>query len=291
MATPVSPHVQRLADPKLARSLTYVACAHNVDPSEAEDIARETIADAYEAPDPPASERSFKPWIYRILRCRIFDAFRKKAKAPPTERVPDCDIFPCTREPRRTLLAFRWLHRRIQPGTRDDQVLGWILRLEADGDLTYADIAREESMTDAAVRKAVSRLQRKLRTEWYALIASYGGFLGVVGVVVALALTLVPVLARRPDDIRPDTRTHEVVVRDRFAQLRREAVDACRAAQWQDCLDKLDEARDLDGNAEAGDPEMRAARSAAVNALTPHDRIVPPTPPPPPPPRNDKMPR
>lgn len=52
------------------------------------------------------------------------------------------------------------------------------------------------------------------------------------------------------------------------ATLRREGLDACRNGSWQPCLDKLDEAREIDPDGDRT-PEVQAARRSADDALHP----------------------
>jgi hypothetical protein len=53
------------------------------------------------------------------------------------------------------------------------------------------------------------------------------------------------------------------------AEIRRDGVEACKSRNWQQCLEKLDFARDLDPSGDRA-PEVQAARRAAHEALRPN---------------------
>lgn len=74
-----------------------------------------------------------------------------------------------------------------------------------------------------------------------------------VALVIRAALPPRPVAHLRPDDTPAD----------QAADLRQEALDACEAHRWKNCLDRLDEARALDPSGDEN-PEVQALRHAAA---------------------------
>jgi hypothetical protein len=137
-------------------------------------------------------------------------------------------------------------------------------RAEREG---YPAIAAELGITDTALRVRAHRKRAVLREGWARYVAY-----GISGITVLL---IVAYVRNRPEPIghghiEPDTSVALPLPtpRERAAQLRALAHEACDHARWQECLDRLDEAQPLDPAGDA-DPGIKDLRDLARDALHP----------------------
>jgi DNA-directed RNA polymerase specialized sigma24 family protein len=123
-----------------------------------------------------------------------------------------------------------------------------ILQRTADGE-TARRIGKDLGLSQRAVEKRLERM-RKL---FSAKLASLGMLVMMLLVAIFFAMPMESVVSRPLPQETPE-------------MLRHEALEACDAAQWRECLDELDAAKSLDP---AGDdaPEIRDARERAERAL------------------------
>ncbi len=101
--------------------------------------------------------------------------------------------------------------------------------------------------------------RRSRRAAWLAAAA-------LVAISGLLYLMTVPAVVAwfRPEPIAPD-REQIVSARERAWKLREEGLASCRASLWTTCLEKLDQAKDLDPAGET-DPRIAKARKEAAEA-------------------------
>jgi hypothetical protein len=133
---------------------------------------------------------------------------------------------------------------------------------EASGD-RLETIAQEQRLSAPLVRQRVSRLRRYLREQWALQIAAALGLLVVLTSVYAYRQSRSTLPPIRPDLAHVEVHPTPV---ERAQVLRHEALDACQKEQWQNCLDTLERAKQLDpkGDETSAVQEARAGASAAL---------------------------
>jgi DNA-directed RNA polymerase specialized sigma24 family protein len=220
--------------------------------SEVEDIVQSTLADAIESPHAPKDSESLRRWIFGVAKNKVVDYHRRAVRE--TFDVPEVSGKPA---PHAEADLLRWAEKHLPPGDENKTTLDWMLR-EGEGE-KLEWIAESEKVPAPRVRQRVSRLRRHLKTHWQKEVA----LLAALGVLV----TIVALLLRRKE---PEPIANEDL--PRAAELRKIGIEKCLAAEWKECVDKLDAARQLDP---AGDsrPEVRQARENANKALS-----LPPSP-------------
>jgi hypothetical protein len=127
-------------------------------------------------------------------------------------------------------------------------------------------IAEEQALPATRVRQRVSRLRRHFR-------ARYAAQLAAVAAIVAAVLVLAFALRKKESPVVRPLPPNEQLPRvpapeQRAADMRKLAFEKCEARAWQECLDELDAAKQLDPAGDS-DPRVRDARKAAQDALTP----------------------
>jgi DNA-directed RNA polymerase specialized sigma24 family protein len=258
-----STRAQVLSDPALGAALTRFVRAR-VPEADVDDVVQSTLADALSSTHAPDDAEQLRPWVWGIARNKIADFFRRTRREVLHEPNVVEETAAAESAPTTAKELLRWATRELPNGDGDAHTLEWMLREGAGEKLET--IAAEENVPAPRVRQRVARLRKHFRARWAAQLAA-AATLVAVAIVVALLL-------RRHDD---DIATPEILPApsalpapappDALA-LRRAALDACDAGEWQRCLDGLDAAKALDAPGD-GDPRVQAARRAATNALTP----------------------
>ena len=236
-------------------------------PAEVDDLVQSTLADALAAAHAPDTPSGLRPWIYGIAKNKIADYLRKSRREVPHEPATYEDVAaevpPASAED-----LLRWAEKELPDGDDPKKTLEWMLR-EGSGE-TLESIAQDANVPAPRVRQRVARMRRHYRARRAALLAAATLFVAVVVVLTVLlaksaSLRVAPlheiptVNLQVPEPPKPDPR--------KLAEdLRRGALRACDAAEWQRCLDGLDEAKALDP---AGDtaPTVQAARLRATDAM------------------------
>jgi DNA-directed RNA polymerase specialized sigma24 family protein len=239
------------------RSALVAAVRRRVPESEVEDIVQATLADALGSPHAPEEPGAYRRWIFGIAKHKVVDYHRRAGRE--TFEVPDV---PGRSAPHVEADLLRWAEKNIPPGEENQATLDWMLR-EGEGE-KLESIAETEDVPAPRVRQRVSRLRRHLKAHWQKEVALLVA-LGVIATLLALAL--------RPKPNEPIA--NEGI--ERAEELRRIGIAKCVAAEWVECVDKLDAAKQLDP---AGDsrPEVKRAREDAKKALTPLNITPPPLP-------------
>lgn len=243
-STPIGPDL---------RNALVAMVKKRVPDSEVEDIVQSTLADAFASPHAPQDAESFRRWIFGVAKNKVVDYHRRAGRE--TFEVPEVAG---NAAPHQEADLLRWAEKHLPPGEENKATLEWMLR-EGDGE-KLESIAETEHLPAPRVRQRVSRLRRHLKQHWQKEVA----VLAALGVL----MTGLILFLRRPST-DPQIANEDVA---RAEEMRKQAFDKCLAAQWDDCVHKLDDAKRLDP---AGDsqPTVRQARENAAKA----QKAVPPT--------------
>lgn len=230
------------------RSALVAMVKRRVPESEVEDIVQATLADAFASPHAPNDAESFRRWVFGVAKNKVVDYHRRAGRE--TFELPE-DV-PGQEAPHQEVDMLRWAEKHLPPGEENKKTLDWMLR-EGDGE-KLEWIAEHDNVPAPRVRQRVSRLRRHLKEHWQKEVA----VLAALGVLItALVLYL------KHDKDAPIANEDAA----RAEELRKEGLDKCARAAWQECVKRLDDARKLDP---AGDtrPDVQEARSNANKALT-----------------------
>lgn len=229
------------------RSALIAMVRKRVPESEVEDIVQSTLADAIESPHAPTDSESLRRWIFGVAKNKVVDYHRRAGRE--TFEVPEVAGKPAHHVEADLL---RWAEKHLPPGEENKTTLDWMLR-EGEGE-KLEWIAETEKVPAPRVRQRVSRLRRHLKAHWQKEVA----LLATLGVLI----TLVALVLRKKE---PEPIANEDL--PRAAELRQLGIEKCLAAEWKDCIDKLDAAKRLDAAGDAR-PEVRQARENANKALS-----------------------
>jgi len=244
-----------------SRRHTLAQCIRaKIPPSDVEDIVQSTLADALAAPQPPGEVEAFDRWLFGIARHKIADYYRRGRRH---EALDDAvltydDAGGKSPESARDLL--RWVNDELPQEPETSRTLEWMMR-EASGD-NLETIANENQISAPAVRQRVSRLRRFLRERWAIQAAAALGLLAV------LAGLYTYQQSKTKPTITPDLVKAEPSPVEQAQYLRQTALSACQAGRFQQCVTDLDRARAIDPVGDTGN-DVRQARAAAAQALTP----------------------
>lgn len=229
--------------------------------SDADDIVQSVLIDALASKTAPEEPEAVRKWVFGVAKNKIADYYRKRRREEPAELA---DI-PAEETPYSERDLLRWAERELPPNSDAPKTLEWMLR-EGDGE-KLESIAESEQIPAPRVRQRVSRMRRFLKERW--MVTALAGTLVVVAILLALKLRPSP----KPDiAVTPEIPRPTAPPRDSRLELaekeRKDALDKCDHAQWQQCLDGLDRASKDDPTIET-DPQVIQARAAATKALAP----------------------
>jgi RNA polymerase sigma factor (sigma-70 family) len=254
-----------LSDANLRRSLRDLI-RRRAPSSEVEDIVQATLADALASERAPDDGDELRRWVFAIARNKIADHHRRAGREEPQE-LSDVEAASAPHSARDLM---RWAENALPEGEKAKETLDWMLR-EGHGEKLEA-IAAEARVPAPQVRKRVSRLRQHLRQRWALDLA-----VALVAITLAAGIwysqhrfSPVPIAREAPSAFVP-----QVSRLDRAKELRRQAFEQCENRSWQDCLDRLDQAADLDREGDA-DGRVGDARRQASDGLRPPP--APPTP-------------
>jgi hypothetical protein len=133
----------------------------------------------------------------------------------------------------------------------------------------HSELAAEKKMSEAASRKWMQRVREKALGAMHKRGYQVAGFAALV----AAAFGIYFVASREPKDKHVAHGRLDEGLRERAAELRHQAADACRARHWDDCEKALDRAAPLDTAGERAPEveELRAAIAASRSAMGPGD--------------------
>jgi RNA polymerase sigma factor (sigma-70 family) len=260
MARPLRehPNAKRVASPAV-RAKMLATLGKKLQRADAEEVMQRAYVRLLTLVDRlPEDDDGLLGLVVVVVRGQMVDHFRRDAVHQA--RHADGDEADAAPEvPDRTSLQQQEEYRRLYEFAKNEEVAGrvdpdclrWAERL-ARGD-TYADIARDEGIPEATIRKRMERFRKHMASRW----RLYSGLAGVVVCVIFFVV--------RPKPEPPIARTHDVDTAPSAAssapatewpaqhaeRLRREARAACDLDDWDVCGAKLDEARDLDVDSEA----------------------------------------
>ncbi len=222
---------------------------------EVDDVVQAALTEAVARTDRPTDPEGARRWIWGVARNKIADHHRRARR----ETIDTPEVIEAAQQAERDLL--RWAVGELPEGADAQKTFEWLLR-EGEGE-KLEEIAAEEKLPAPQVRQRVSRLRRLFRSRWAQLAAA--GLLALVAWLAWRSTNSVDEVAERD---RPElTEPPELLAaRARGRVLREEAVALCDRAEWQRCLDQLDEAKRLDP---AGDdtPGVHEVRRRAHDAI------------------------
>ena len=269
------------ADDAALRSDLFRMIRGKVPEQDAEDIVQATLIEALSSPTAPQEGEARRKWAFGVAKNKIADYYRRSRRE--TFEVPEITAPPASVEERDML---RWAAESLPEGGDAPKTLEWMLR-EGDGEKLEA-IAASEKLPAPRVRQRVSRLRRHLKQHWAKEVA-------VLAALGLLAIAAFFLLRRNKDDValpQPDPSAHAPTPLEVAKKTRRDALERCKAAAWDECERGLDAAQAVDPAGES-DPEVRSARDAlravrnpppapsATPSATPIDTAPVPTTPPP----------
>jgi DNA-directed RNA polymerase specialized sigma24 family protein len=248
-------------DGKLHDSIRRILRARRIPDSELDDACQVVLLRAHKSERVPPQDPERTRYIHGIAR-NVAREYKAVERERP-EIVPfDDDDHALAVEPagHETADLVRKLHD--QAAAHDAKGTEWMVRAKAYGE-KEVDIARQEGVPPARVRKRIGRLLGKMRERSHALAA--------IGVLVVIAVAALRWATRDTQEAAPAPNAPHALpsagaspdrAPDRARMLRERALEECDAGRGAECLRLLDQARAVDP---AGDDDarVRAARSAA----------------------------
>lgn len=247
-----------LGDPELHRFLEEFV-RRRVPPADVDDVVQTILCDALAAERAPSEREELRKWLIGIARHKVADLHRKGTRERPVE-APEPEAPPAPVEVREMV---RWAEEQAQSTKDGGKTLDWMAR-EGEGE-KLESIAEEENLPAARVRQRVSRMRRWMKERWAAELAAVA-MLGLLAILVWRWLRGDEVPEAMPEVPVPSAHPDVAPALERARQLRADALRRCDAAEWQACLDGLDEAKRLDPVGDTA-PEIGDARARARRAL------------------------
>jgi DNA-directed RNA polymerase specialized sigma24 family protein len=274
MAPPLRdhPNARRLASPAV-RQKVLDAIGKQLQPADAKDVTQEVYVRLFRLIDRlPETEDGLLGLVVVVTRGEILRCFRKSA-VRDARHADESEGDAVEEKSASEKLQQHEEHRQLYAfalaasanGEADADCLRWSARL-ARGD-EYADIAADESIPEATIRKRMERFRKYMRAHW----KEYSGLGGVVLGALLLYFThedsdRVGAGRPGPDEPSPTTSAHAPETpAQAAARLRREAKAACDAHDWTTCESRLDEANRVDPTSNAR-PEVIELRTAIAHA-------------------------
>lgn len=264
-ADQAKPDAQRslwIAEPRVRKALRRYF-EKRAPGSDVDDLVQTTLAEALASERAPAARSEWDLWLYGIAHHKLADHFRRRRRESPLEDSPEEAAAESAHHGARELLD--WAERELPESDHAQTTLEALLE-EADGE-SLESLARARSMPPARLRQRAVRLREHFRVRW----ATYLAVLGVLGVVAVIAVRQLMLVCCAPPPIivedvplppaeppRPEL--------ERGRELRRAALERCRARAFEECLKGLAAARELDPDGDTA-TEVVEQRAAARRAL------------------------
>ncbi len=249
---------RHLAEPAMRRMLEDFV-RRRVPASDVDDVVQTVLVEALAAPVRPRDAEELRRWVVGIAKHKVVDHHRRQSRETAAE-IPDLPVGPPPVEAR--ALA-QWAEKQAGPSSDAQSTLEWMAR-EGEGE-KLETIAAEEKVPAARVRQRVSRMRRWMKERWLAELAAAAALAVVALLLWRLFRKEEPITQPVPDRPAPSS-VPDPRSLDRARALRDVAFQACDRSAWQECLDRLDEAKALD-LAGDGDERVGAARARATEAL------------------------
>ena len=265
---PLSDHAKRVADARLKKALDGWIRGR-VPKADAPDMVQNVLAALLALAHPPDTIDGLIAFGRRMLQHDLIDHYRHRETVRDVEVCALDDRHAETIAPAAPAEAWdgfdvakraRLVNALVARGQLTDADIDVLERADAEG---YPALAAELGTTDRALRVRAHRKRTLLRQGWKRY-AAYGSG-------VAMLVLIVYAFWDRPENVAapyPGPGQHEESPRERAAALRAAASGSCAASQWKVCLDRLDDARDLDPAGDS-DPAVQALREEIRRGLQP----------------------
>ena len=247
-----------LAGPVMRRMLEDFV-RRRVPSSDVDDVVQTVLVEALASPARPHEEQELRRWLVGIAKHKVVDHHRKRSRETATD-LPDVPVGPAPVEARS--LA-QWAEQQAGPSSDAQSTLEWMAR-EGEGEKLEA-IAAEEKLPAARVRQRASRMRRWMKERWLAELAAAAALAIAAFVLWRIFRKEEPITQPTPERPAPSV-SPDAPAPERARALRDRAFEACERSAWQECLDRLDEAKGLDPEGDS-EPRAAAARAAATEAL------------------------
>ncbi|MFO0593472.1 MAG: sigma-70 family RNA polymerase sigma factor [Polyangiaceae bacterium] len=258
MPSDLSPSKRFLAEPAMRRSIEDFV-RRRVPASDVDDIVQTVLVEALASSSRPQDEEELRRWLLGIARHKVVDHHRRRTRETAAE-IPDLPVGPAPVEERS--LA-QWAEKQAGATGDAKSTLEWMAR-EGEGEKLEA-IAAEEKVPAARVRQRVSRMRRWMKERWLAELAAAAA-LAVIALVLWRIFRKEEPIATPGPEPKHSSISPEVPPLERAQNLRLQAFKDCDRGMWRECLDRFDEAKQLDPAGDA-DPKIGAARAKANDAL------------------------
>lgn len=258
MSTDVSPSKRFLGEPALRRVLVDFV-RKRVPAADVDDVVQTVLMEALAAPARPQEQAELTRWLLGIARHKVVDHHRRTSREAAAE-IPD---LPAPPPPLEEQALVTWAEKQAGPSSDARNTLEWMAR-EGEGE-KLETIAAEEQVPAARIRQRVSRMRRWMKERWLAELAAAAALV-VLGIVLWRIFRKEEPITQPQPEPRPVPSVLPDPVMERARSLREMAFESCDRSAWKECLDKLDEAKQLDPAGDA-DPRVGAARARAAEAL------------------------
>ena len=258
MPSDLSPSKRFLAEPAMRRSIEDFV-RRRVPASDVDDIVQTVLVEALASPSRPHDEDELKRWLLGIARHKVVDHHRRRTRETTAE-IPDLPVGPAPIEERSIA---EWAEKQAGGDGDAKSTLEWMAR-EGEGEKLEA-IAAEEKVPAARVRQRVSRMRRWMKERWLAELAAAAALVVLAVVLWRIFRKDEPIAAPNPEP-KPSSISPDVPPIERARNLRVQAFKDCDRGMWRECLDRFDEAKQLDPAGDL-DPKIGAARAKANDAL------------------------
>jgi DNA-directed RNA polymerase specialized sigma24 family protein len=259
------PKVSAQLDHTSLRNTLIATVGKKVPAHDVEDVVQGALAEALASQSAPADPEAFRKWLWGLVRHKVADYHRGRR----FERE-DPDTLHAEPAAHDANNLYQWASARLPQTEGVHETFSWLLR-EGDGE-TLEDIAREEAVPPARVRKRVSRLRAHLRDHWKQELALLAA-VGVLGIAVWWFLRKDETPVANPQ-ITPDVTPNspEKVEPREAKKLHDLAKERCDRKDYRGCLQALDEADKLVPGGKAT-PENDAMRKRALELLKLQDPL------------------
>ncbi len=258
--------------------------AKSVAQQDVQEVVNDVCANLLASDALPPNHGAMPAWVEGAVAKHIATRIRKrkrraKYEAPletpedaiADERQPDDEETVAELETQRA-----WMEKELANHPEDAEL--YEVLYKGGRELTYAEAAVMLGISKAAVQKRANRLREKYAELRRKYVLRVGILATLILLVAAVALAYVIRRLTEPPPEQapppPPTATASAPLSTPLdvAELRQKALDACDAKRWDECVEGLNRARDLDPAGDRSDPRVQEARDAAAKALLQRDK-------------------